>query len=106
MASPSVDIPTMRAAAAELLDEPADPPTGIYLTTLMDQLREHLEGLVAVLKMTSLATDDPRASAGLDEAQRQLAAGPSPLGPVRRAEDLAQSIVALCAHAERLQASR
>ncbi|MFD6335288.1 DUF6415 family natural product biosynthesis protein [Streptomyces niveus] len=105
MASPSVDIPAMRAAAAELLDDPANPPTGIYLTTLMDQLREHLKRLVAVLKMTSLATDE-RASAGLGEAQRKLAAGPSSLGPVRQAESLARSVVALCAHAERLEASR
>ncbi|TXL83965.1 DUF6415 family natural product biosynthesis protein [Streptomyces sp. IB2014 016-6] len=102
MASSPVDIHTMRTAAAALLDNGIEPPTGFYLSTLAEQLREYLKLLVRVLEVTSHATDDPRASAGLGEARRKLAAGQSSLGTLRWAQGLARSVNSLCTHAERL----
>lgn len=101
MASPLVDISLMRVAAAELADG-AEPPNGIYLTALAEKLHEHLELLVRVLEATGLAAADPRASAGLGEARRKLAAGQSSLGPLPWAKCLARSVDALCTHVERL----
>ncbi|WP_405676938.1 DUF6415 family natural product biosynthesis protein [Streptomyces sp. NBC_01511] len=100
MDSRPVDIATMRAAAAELLDDGAEPPTGVYLATLTDQLRGHLELLI--FELEEHGCGDPLAKAGIGEARRRLSAGPSSLGPLRYAECLARSVVALCTHTERL----
>ncbi|WP_405676817.1 DUF6415 family natural product biosynthesis protein [Streptomyces sp. NBC_01511] len=90
----------MRTAAGGLLGDDPTSPVGAELDLLILQLHGHLN-----LLLSELDDHDPRARAGLGEARRRLLAGPSSLGPLRYAECLARSVVALCAHWERLRVS-
>ncbi|WP_405675731.1 DUF6415 family natural product biosynthesis protein [Streptomyces sp. NBC_01511] len=97
-----IDIETMLCNAGGLLDGSVVPPGLAALDRLTLQLRGHLNLLISELG----DPDDPRAKAGLGEARRRLSAGPGSLGPVRYAECLARSVVALCTHVERLAVTR
>ncbi|MFF5087689.1 DUF6415 family natural product biosynthesis protein [Streptomyces niveus] len=100
-----LDISTMTAAAAALLDDDVEAPTGEALTSLNLQLRGHLNLLISELEQrcdVARPRDVACAQAGIGEAQRRLAADPSSLVPVRQATLLARSIEALCRHFQRL----
>ncbi|MFI6695509.1 DUF6415 family natural product biosynthesis protein [Streptomyces sp. NPDC050433] len=100
-----LDISTMTAAAAALLDDVAEPPVGEALILLTLQLRGHLNLLIPELERRCAVAgprDEACAQAGIGEARRRLAADPSSLGPVRHATLLARSVEALCRHFQRL----
>ncbi|WP_405797319.1 DUF6415 family natural product biosynthesis protein [Streptomyces sp. NBC_01506] len=99
-----LDIETMRTATGGLLSDGAAPPAD-ELDLLIIQLRGHLHLLIPELEHRFGQNDDARARAGIGEARRRLSAGPTSLGPMRHAECLARSVVALCAHLERLAVS-
>ncbi|MFE5662471.1 DUF6415 family natural product biosynthesis protein [Streptomyces niveus] len=104
-----LDIETMLGAADGLLTGSAVPPDVEGLDCLTLQLRGHVDLLIIELEQCVRqddGRDDPRALAGIGEARRRLAGGPSALGPMRHAQCLARSVVALCAHLERLGVSR
>lgn len=102
-----LDISTMTAAAAGLLDDVAEPPVGEALVSLTRQLRGHLNLLLPELEQrcdVAAPRDAACAQAGIGEARRRLAADPSSLDPLRHATLLARSVIALCRHFQRLAA--
>lgn len=100
-----LDISTMTAAAAALLNDGAEAPSGEALSSLTLQLRGHLNLLIPELAQRCDVAG-PRnvacAQAGIGEARRRLAAYPCSLGPVRHATLLARSVDELCRHFQRL----
>ncbi|MEV8420190.1 DUF6415 family natural product biosynthesis protein [Streptomyces niveus] len=100
-----LDTGTMLGAAGGLLDGSAVPPDVGGLDSLTLQLRGHVDLLIAELEQAMQHGDDLRAVAGIGEARRRVSGDPSALGPMRHAQCLARSIVALCAHLARLAVS-
>lgn len=100
-----LDTETMLGAARGLLDGSAVPPDVGGLDSLTLQLRGHVNLLIAGLEQAMQQSEDLRAVAGIGEARRPVSGGPSALGPMRHAQCLARSIVALCAHLVRLAVS-